>query len=183
MNPISSKDHNTDSASVAPPNSLLQSATDIGHVFIVTSSEGDWVQVSAQRLLPAVHAFIGDEQNAIKVISTRIPSGQTTFNPQEWKRNVFYKELNAIFTGMTDSTVGIDVIVIGDSSAEINAARELAIIFNSSGTTPVVMKTAKLVGAPTINSLCKQLGLIIGSMDDMVSYPQFHLDLTPASSA
>jgi len=145
--------------------SLLQSATNAGRVFIVTSRDEEWVQLSAERLLPTVHAFIEDESNAIKVMSTRVAETGGSFDGQDWKKKV----LSATFDGMDDPHLGIDVIVIGDSSMDIFAARDTEITFNSTGETPVPMKAAKLVDRSIVSDTRKQFEQILGSLDNMVT--------------
>jgi len=158
--------------------SLLQSATNIGRVYIVTASEGDWVQVSAQRLFPAVHAFIEDEKNSIQVISVPNGTKQGDFNGQQWKKTAFYRVLHATFHNMADPKLGANVLVIGDSIDEINAAREVETILVDKKKNDVVMKTTKLMDAPAIKQLRKQITLVVNGLDNMVSYPRYHADLS-----
>ena len=102
---------------------MLQLAKQNGHVYVVTNAVEGWVEKTAQRYLPNVHQILN---NGIKVISARSKFEQHyPNNKQMWKVHAFLE------TGadMTDRETITNLIVVGDSLLEIEAAQILGAQF------------------------------------------------------
>eukprot|EP00405_Crypthecodinium_cohnii_P020764 CAMPEP_0206481064 /NCGR_PEP_ID=MMETSP0324_2-20121206/37871_1 /ASSEMBLY_ACC=CAM_ASM_000836 /TAXON_ID=2866 /ORGANISM="Crypthecodinium cohnii, Strain Seligo" /LENGTH=326 /DNA_ID=CAMNT_0053958379 /DNA_START=62 /DNA_END=1043 /DNA_ORIENTATION=+ len=122
---------------------LLEAALEEGQTFIVTNASDGWVQQSARLYLPELLPIL----SKIPIISARSRFEDLwPKNPEEWKVQAFL-ELSSQF----DLDNITNLVVIGDSFAEIKAGRTLA-----SELSNAVVKTIKLCEDPTLEDLCAE---------------------------
>lgn len=143
---------------------VLRAALALGETIIVTNGNETWVQDSMSRFLPGLTPLL----DQIAVLSARA-SYENLFpgDPIAWKRLAF-KELLACRRQRKEpsSPVGGDVnlIAIGDSPAEIEAARCAVGVLSG----PSLVKTVKLKEAPSVNELVGQLRRIAQELNGIV---------------
>jgi len=141
--------------------SLLTLALRYGHVNIVTNAETGWVQLSAQKFMPAVVPLL----SRVNVISAR-----STFEsahpeqPLKWKYFAFALRLSAVFgTGAPGAAWGSassesnskNVVSFGDSHVEREAIRAI-----TRGVSGCRTKSVKFAERPTPEQLRRQLELV-----------------------
>eukprot|EP00933_Yihiella_yeosuensis_P071216 TRINITY_DN79415_c0_g1_i1.p1 TRINITY_DN79415_c0_g1~~TRINITY_DN79415_c0_g1_i1.p1 ORF type:complete len:281 (+),score=44.28 TRINITY_DN79415_c0_g1_i1:66-908(+) len=129
--------------------SIIWHAMQFGETMIITNGNATWVQDSMRRFLPGLASTL----DRIKVMSARA-AYEASFpgDPYAWKRQAF-KE---IFAQRRDSGLhsqGVNLVVLGDSPAEIEAARHCTKVLN--GTSQV--KTVKFKEMPSVNELIGEL--------------------------
>lgn len=129
--------------------SLLQMAMTLGETMIVTNGNGTWVKDSSRRFLPNLERTL----DRMQVMSARACYEQSfPNNPFAWKRNAFREILaQRRQEGWHGSCVNL--VVLGDSPAEIEAAQQASKVI--SGRSKV--KTLKFKDAPSANELLGQL--------------------------
>lgn len=125
---------------------LIELSLSLGETIIVTNAWGSWVEHSAKRYVPSLLPLLKE----IEVISAR-QRYEAQFPQQiaKWKMNVF---LELQRQRSQDSITNL--IVIGDSSFEIDAALAIGHLFPKA-----VVKTVKFREAPTPEELVKELQL------------------------
>lgn len=125
---------------------LIELSLSLGETIIVTNAWASWVEHSAKRYMPSLLPLL----KGIEVISAR-QRYEAQFPQQiaKWKMNVF---LELQRQRSQDSVTNL--IVIGDSSFEIDAALAIGHLFPKA-----VVKTVKFREAPTPEELVKELQL------------------------
>jgi hypothetical protein len=136
--------------------SLLSRSIERGSTYIVTNAGPGWVEYSAKRFYPNIARIL----NKVNIISARgayekLYPGDT----KRWKIEAFMSIVNGM-----DHKVLTNVVCIGDSMIEIEAAQALAYKFNYS-----YIKTIKLQEIPLPEKLNKQLILIVEQFDTIMS--------------
>lgn len=133
---------------------LLAKAVSYGEVFIVTNYEEGWVQYSAKFFMPKTLEII--TQKGIQVISARTKF-QRTFptDNSRWKLEAFL-ELKKKY----DTNIATNILCLGDSNIEIEAAHILAKQFNQA-----MIKTVKFKETPQPEELLKQIDLVFEKFD------------------
>jgi len=132
----------------------LRMAMRLGDTVIVTNGNANWVQDSAARFLPGLRPLL----DRMEVTSARADyEHHFPGDPIMWKRMAF-KELLARRQREREENFGpckgsVNLIVIGDSPAEIEAAYSSVKILSG---TPLV-KTVKLKECPSVPELIGQL--------------------------
>lgn len=149
--------------------SLLKLALSYGHVNIVTNAEVGWVELSAQKFMPAVLPLL----SRVTVLSAR-----STFEPAhpeaplKWKYYAFHERLRAVFgercmesRAATEaelpalSSVVADlhrnIVSFGDSHVEREAIRAV-----TRGVPGWRCKSVKFAERPTVEQLRRQLELV-----------------------
>jgi hypothetical protein len=90
--------------------SVLTQALKLGHVHIVTNAETGWVQLSAQKFLPAIVPIL----QKVRVISARSTfEGLHPDSPLKWKFCAFQEALTSVYGGL-ETKVAKNVISFGD---------------------------------------------------------------------
>jgi hypothetical protein len=149
---------------------ILATAMTLGETFIVTNGISSWVQDSASRFLPNLIPTL----ERLSVHSARAKYEKAyPGDPMTWKRQAFKdifvsrrrqgcspsKRLggspdaspSSVFS--SGSSSNLNMVVLGDSPAEIEAARAAGRILGK----PTLIKTVKLKEAPSVNELVGQL--------------------------
>lgn len=135
---------------------LLKKASSCGNTFIITNAEEGWVQHSAQVFLPKTFSAI--EENDIAIISAR--SCYERIYPEEkqrWKQEAFLSLI-----GQYEREIVTNLICIGDSSVEIDAAYHLGKQFEKA-----LVKTIKFKELPKPEELLKQQKLMLDKFDQI----------------
>jgi len=133
---------------------VLSHALCYGHVNIVTNAETGWVQLSAQKFLPAVVPFL----SKVNVLSAR-----STFEPHhpdaplKWKFYAFQEKLTGVFGahGLASSERRKNVISFGDSHVEREACRAV-----TRGMPNTRTKSVKFAERPSMEQLRRQIELV-----------------------
>jgi len=135
----------------------LRASMALGETLIVTNADDLWVFESTRRFAPHAMPLLSQ----LPIISAR--RRQEMNFPRDvfaWKRETFRE----IFSSRPNAQ-GLNLVVLGDSPAEIEAAQTgsygLAIH-------PLLIKTVKFKETPTCDELCDQLRLIIQDLASIV---------------
>lgn len=128
---------------------VLNIAMSYGEVHIVTNGETGWVQLSAQKFLPAVVPYL----EKVRVLSAR-SAFENMFpdSPMKWKFHAFQETLADLYS---DSNCVKNVLSFGDSHAEREAIRAV-----TRGLPNTRTKSIKFAERPTIEQLQRQLELV-----------------------
>jgi hypothetical protein len=152
---------------------LLESSLRKGKTFIVTNAEHSWVQASVAKYLPEILPLL----DQVNVISAR-DLFEEEFPEQVavWKTRTF----DLLMHSLNAATEIINLIAIGDSSLEIEAAQAIGSKYSSS----VRVKTVKLMARPWPQQLHQQLRLISTKFDAIVNAAQNKtISVVPATAA
>ncbi|CAD8163837.1 unnamed protein product [Paramecium octaurelia] len=128
---------------------LLEKASQVGDVFIITNAAQGWVEYSSKLYMNKVFQVIFDKK--IVVISAR--HGYEEMFPGDcgkWKIEAF-KDIRSKY----ENDVFTNLICLGDSNIEIDAAHVLAKEF-----TVALIKTIKFRECPKPEELVRQLDLV-----------------------
>lgn len=131
-------------------NSVLRAAMDLGETMIVTNGNMNWVKESASRYLPGLVPLLSQ----LTVVSAR--SQYEDLHPGDpfmWKRMAF-KDLLLTKAASSSGRAGLNLVVVGDQSPEIQAAHFVAQLLGNSTT----VKTVKFRENPSVAELHGQLG-------------------------
>lgn len=134
--------------------SLLQQATAVGKVFIITNASDGWVQHSATMCLPGLAPYL--EQ--IDIISAR--AGYEAAFPGDshaWKMHAFLQVQNKLHLEAVTNLVSV-----GDSHIEMDAVHLLGRSFAHA-----LVKTVKLWERPTPYELQKQLEVVADKLPEI----------------
>eukprot|EP00419_Tripos_fusus_P014973 CAMPEP_0172751272 /NCGR_PEP_ID=MMETSP1074-20121228/151244_1 /TAXON_ID=2916 /ORGANISM="Ceratium fusus, Strain PA161109" /LENGTH=295 /DNA_ID=CAMNT_0013583551 /DNA_START=26 /DNA_END=909 /DNA_ORIENTATION=- len=127
----------------------LQLSMGLGETIIVTNGNVSWVQDSANQFLPGLVPLL----NRLHVISARALYEEAyPGDPFSWKRQAF-KEVMKTRRMRVQQDNGINLVVLGDSPAEMEAAHSAAKVFAGHS----LVKTVKFKEAPTAQQLLGQL--------------------------
>jgi hypothetical protein len=189
---LSSRGYRVDSASPSPadadPNdaaqlkaleqavcSLLKLAMSYGHVNIVTNAETGWVELSAQKFMPAVLPLLS-QVTVLSARSTYEPAHPDA--PLKWKFYAFHERLRSAFgAGCMDGRVAegtpVDqsgemkknIASFGDSHVEREAIRAV-----TRGVVGWRCKSVKFAERPTIEQLRRQLELVSNCFHYIVTH-------------
>jgi hypothetical protein len=148
---------------------ILKESTRYGAVKIITNAEQGWIELSGERFMPKLTAFLL-ESSAIKLVSARTRyEADYPDNPSSWKIAAFAAEVDDTFPGNQD----LNVLVLGDSLSERDAAHALSARMPTS-----CVKSVKLVERPTISQLLRQITLLHGTFADLAGhYSSFDVNL------
>ena len=123
---------------------ILNLAINKGNVYIITNSSINWLNYSSDIYFPKLRTIL----DKIEIISARDEYGY--MNPANWKQKAFLKVAKNINTKLINN-----IICLGDSMLELEAAKNLASKFEDS-----CLKTIKFKENPEIEDLIRQLNLI-----------------------
>ena len=135
---------------------MLELAVTFGRVYIITNAVEGWVEFSCQRFMPSVLPVL----SKISIISARTKYGDRF--PDEvpkWKLYAFLETQTELTNGNMKN-----VVALGDSMMEMDAAHHLAMKFQKA-----LIKTVKFREFPKPNELVKQLNLVITKFDDIIN--------------
>lgn len=138
---------------------VLNEALPRGRVHIVTNAEHGWVELSAQKFIPAVLPYL----SKVTVISARSTYEQLyPENPIKWKFSAFHAHLHEL---IASEQVKKNVLSFGDSHVEREAIR--TVTRNASNT---LTKSIKFTECPNADQLRKQLELVTGNFHYIYSH-------------
>ena len=138
---------------------LLSLAVKSGKTFIITNAAEGWVQFSAQRFMPSVAPIL----EKITIISARTRyESHFPKDVTQWKLHAFLETQANI-----DEAMMTNIVALGDSMMEIDAAHHLALRFQKA-----LIKTVKFREYPKPNELVKQLNLVILKFDEIINSPK-----------
>lgn len=134
---------------------LLEKSYKYGDTYIITNAARGWVEYSSQLLMPATFKFL--QTKSIKVISARSDHekkfpGET----KRWKREAFVEISKKYYY-----TVKTNVVCLGDSNIEMEAAKQFEDLFCDQS----CIKTVKFEAKPDPVSLIKQQIHVIEKFD------------------
>lgn len=141
----------------------LEIAMSLGDTLIVTNGNQTWVQDSSRRFLPKLQPVLSQ----LRVMSARAIHEQNfPGQPFAWKKAAFKEILSERYAGVPEtSATGLNLIVIGDSLAEIEAARVATM--NLQG--PPLLKTIKFKEMPSAWELVGELRLLAELLPEWVN--------------
>jgi len=206
---LSGRGYRVDSASPAPadadPNdaaqlkaleqavcALIRLALSYGHVNIVTNAETGWVELSAQKFMPAVLPLLS-QVTVLSARSTYEPAHPDA--PLKWKFYAFHERLRTAFgagcmdarvSETSDSSSGVtpfsatstapitgdksemkkNIVSFGDSHVEREAIRAV-----TRGVSGWRCKSVKFAERPTVEQLRRQLELVSNCFHYIVTHP------------
>jgi len=151
------------------------------NIYIITNSETGWVELASSKYLPKVKEYLVNSN--VPIISAR-----STYeyicpgNPPLWKELAFMHLAKKAQEGSCEFTVfqmddeiysneisPIEILSIGDSLSEKEAAKSLAI--NCSNSCPIIVKTIKMIERPSIYCIIDQLTHIINNISNISNDP------------
>jgi len=129
---------------------VLNMAMQLGAVIVVTNAENGWVQLSAQKFVPAVCPLL----QKVKIISARSTyEGSHPENPVKWKYCAFQDNVQAAFG--PESKAVKHVVSFGDSNVEREAVRAVTRNITNCRT-----KSVKFAESPSLRELVRELQLV-----------------------
>ncbi|CAD7952922.1 unnamed protein product [Amoebophrya sp. A25] len=131
---------------------LLTKAKDMGSVYIITNAMEGWVEYSCERWLPRVKSLVC----SLPILSAR--AWESQYDVSRWKTMAFRS-----ISERMDARPVTNLIAIGDSVFEINAAHDMATFFPNS-----LVKTVQLDQRPTPANLVNQLELVAKNLRAIV---------------
>lgn len=127
---------------------LLETASGLGHTFIITNAEEGWVEQCVERYMPSLRPIL----DKVRVISARTDhEAQARGDVGQWKKLAFLE-----LSRQLDQHVITNLVSIGDSNFELEAVKLMGKQFVRS-----LVKTVKLQEHPSPHDLMKQLHLLI----------------------
>ena len=139
---------------------MLEACNACGNVVIVTNAETGWVEMSGKRFVPRILDAV--QRMQLPVISARSTyEARYPGSPCDWKTAAFIAQVQHA----AQASCVVDVISIGDSLHEREAAHQVSARFRDSIAT---VKTVKMVERPTVEQLRRQLSLVATNLRDMV---------------
>jgi hypothetical protein len=146
------------------------------HVTIVTNAEERWIEQSSEKFLPGVCAAL----RQVSVVSARSKYERTYPSADMWKKTEFREQVEAMYSKLdgreedaaasadfalcaSPDAVAMNVISIGDSEYERDA------MWAAKGAhSGLIVKTIKLMNAPTVHALTLQLNTVTSSLEHIV---------------
>mmetsp|Transcript_9294 Transcript_9294/g.20678 ORF Transcript_9294/g.20678 Transcript_9294/m.20678 type:complete len:234 (-) Transcript_9294:210-911(-) len=136
---------------------LLRLSSSLGALAIVTNSREGWVHSSAEAYLPMLLPSL----KGVPVIYAKEEFSKDFSSSLQWKFQTFLELQRCNADTITN------VVVVGDSSDEIIAARMLGMIWPH-----VLVKQVKLVSKPSLVELKQQLRFVRGKLQRLVESDQ-----------
>lgn len=146
--------------------SALKVAMRCGETVIITSADESWVLRSARRFTPRVGPLVQQLYDDGRIISAR-RRYEASFPGDvfAWKREAFREVVDLkLGAGRARSTGGLNLVVLGDSPAEIEAAQTSTL-----GVSPLLVKTVKFKVAPTAEEIVEQLRMVCQDLPSIVA--------------
>jgi len=128
---------------------VLTMALSYGEVVVITNAETGWVELSAQKFIPAVLPLL----SRVKVVSARSTYEEMFPEaPLKWKFYAFQERLAAVFA---DKNVQKNILSFGDSFVEREAVRAV-----TKGVPFTRTKSVKFAERPSMEQLRRQIELV-----------------------
>lgn len=144
---------------------LLHIAMLLGETLIVTNGIESWVQRSASRYLPGLLPTL----NRLMVVSARSKYEHVhPGDPVMWKCETFKEILANRQKGVHCNASSLNLIVLGDSDPEIEAAQHASTILSSDS----LVKIVKFQHSPSVTQLLGQLRSIEQELGQIVERKQ-----------
>jgi hypothetical protein len=141
---------------------ILRSSMQLGETIIITNGIESWVQNSAGRYLPGLLPTL----NSMTVLSARaMYEDRAPGDPFAWKKHAFRELLAERQDRVGFHENRLNLVVIGDSQAEIDAAKYATKLCG--GHSPL-LKTIKFKDCPTVHDLLGQLRRLAQELDHIV---------------
>jgi len=148
---------------------VLKTAMSLGKTTIVTNANMCWVRATANLFMPSVL----DVLQFVEVMSARQTyERKWPNNPHAWKNQAFRdiiggtkkiaEDLGCVETCISEGG-GVNLIVLGDSPAEIQAGHAAAQGHDD------IVKTVKFKELPTVKDLLGQLRAVVRSLEQVVA--------------
>jgi len=136
---------------------FLEKTTSFGKTMIITNAEEKWVAYTGMGYLPKSYKII---QESIEVVSARARyQDEFPADTFRWKVEAFL-DLRKNF----DDNVMANIVSIGDSRAEMEAARCLGEQMSHA-----IVKTVKFKNNPGVNDLIKQINLLTDKFEQIIT--------------
>lgn len=140
--------------------SILNCASELGEVMIITNGKSTWVMDSATRYMPSLLPLL----HKLTVLSSRARcESRHPGNPFAWKL-VAFEELLVHERSFPDPAIGLNIIALGDQNPEIEAAHHVGRKLNGQS----FVKTVKFREQPTVNDLLGQLAHVEAKLAGIV---------------
>ncbi|CAK0883451.1 unnamed protein product [Prorocentrum cordatum] len=137
---------------------VLSVSMQLGETFIVTNADELWVHESTRRFVPGIMPIL----SRMGVVSARRRwEARCPGDVFAWKRETFREMLAA----RAPRASGLNLIVLGDSPAEMEAAQTSVIGLPQQ----VTIKTVKFKEAPSVEELIEQLRICLQELGTIVS--------------
>jgi len=141
---------------------ILHLSLQLGETIIITNGIESWVQNSAGRYLPGLLPTL----NSMMVLSARtMYEDRSPGDPFAWKKHAFRELLAERQDRVGFHEKRLNLIVVGDSEAEIDAAKYAT--KHCGGSSPL-LKTIKFKDCPTVHELLGQLRRLAQELDHIV---------------
>jgi len=138
--------------------SVLQAAVCLGEVVIVTNGSESWVPHSAARHMPRLSVTLDE----IEVVSARARyESRHPGDPMMWKR----RAIRQILSRHSNRSIGVNLVVLGASQAEIEAARSTE---QDLTCRPALLKTVQFKSQPSVPDLMGQLQSLQKELEHIV---------------
>lgn len=135
---------------------LLQKALRVGRTCIVTNAMKNWVETSSATYLPLTYGLL--RRNEISVVSARAQYEKSYPNdPKRWKQEAFLDIKESL-----ENSVFTNIICVGDSTVELEAAQYLSKVLDQA-----ILKTIKMKEGPTLEELSKQHETVLEKFDQI----------------
>mmetsp|Transcript_14093 Transcript_14093/g.34368 ORF Transcript_14093/g.34368 Transcript_14093/m.34368 type:complete len:240 (-) Transcript_14093:420-1139(-) len=129
-------------------------------VYIITNAEAGWVELSAQKFMPAVVPLL----SRLEVVSARSTyEDRYPESPLQWKYYAFQHNLAKAFS---NDFIAKSVISFGDSHVERQVVRAVAKSFRNS-----LAKSIKFAERPSLEQLRRQVELVIKCFQNIYCHP------------
>lgn len=139
---------------------VLSLSMQLGDTYIVTNADELWVMESTRRFTPRILPML--QTGEIKVISARRRwESRCPGDVFAWKRETFREVLSA----RAPRASGLNLIVLGDSPAEMEAAQTSVLGLPHQ----VTIKTVKFKETPTCDDLLEQLRISLQELSTIVA--------------
>ena len=137
---------------------LLTKAVDIGFVFIITNGAPGWVELSSVKFYPKTAEIL----KKIKIISARgLCEKKLPGDVRQWKTKAFKYAIDSV---EMKKNIPTNIICFGDSIIEMEASYNIKEYFSNA-----YLKTIKFKECPTHLELEKELRIISGQLDSILS--------------
>lgn len=137
---------------------VLSVSMQLGETFVVTNADELWVHESTRRFVPGIMPIL----SRLSVISARRRwEARCPGDVFAWKRETFREMLSA----RAPRASGLNLIVLGDSPAEMEAAQTSVIGLPQQ----VTIKTVKFKESPSADELIEQLRICLQELGTIVS--------------
>jgi hypothetical protein len=141
---------------------VLRASMALGETIIITNGVETWVQNSGGRYLPGLMPTL----NEMMVLSARARYEEHfPGDPFAWKKHAFRELLAERQERLGYEDTRLNLVVIGDSQAEIDASRHAT--KHCGGRAPL-LKTIKFKECPTVQELLGQLRRLAQDLDEFV---------------